>query len=32
MVIGPRQSEKSTLHKKPFPDYQYVSLDDPDMR
>lgn len=31
-VTGPRQSGKSTLLKTSFPDYQYVSLEDPDMR
>ena len=31
-VTGPRQSGKSTLLKASFPDYQYVSLEDPDMR
>jgi len=31
-LIGPRQSGKSTLLKSLFPDYQYVSLEDPDMR
>ena len=30
-VTGPRQSGKSTLLKASFPDYQYVSLEDPDM-
>lgn len=31
-VTGPRQSGKSTLLKYSFPDYKYVSLEDPDMR
>lgn len=31
-LTGPRQSGKSTLLKVSFPDYQYVSLEDPDMR
>lgn len=31
-LTGPRQSGKSTLLKYSFPDYQYVSLEDPDMR
>ena len=31
-VTGPRQSGKSTLLKSLFTDYQYVSLEDPDMR
>jgi len=31
-LTGPRQSGKSTLLKYYFPDYQYVSLEDPDMR
>lgn len=31
-VTGPRQSGKSTLLKTSFPDYKYVSLEDPDMR
>lgn len=31
-VTGPRQSGKSTLLKVTFPDYKYVSLEDPDMR
>jgi len=31
-VTGPRQSGKSTLLKNSFPDYKYVSLEDPDMR
>lgn len=30
-LTGPRQSGKSTLLKVSFPDYQYVSLEDPDM-
>lgn len=31
-LTGPRQSGKSTLLKTSFPTYQYVSLEDPDMR
>lgn len=31
-LTGPRQSGKSTLLKSSFPEYQYVSLEDPDMR
>jgi len=31
-LTGPRQSGKSTLLRTSFPDYQYVSLEDPDMR
>lgn len=31
-ITGPRQSGKSTLLKNSFPDYRYVSLEDPDMR
>lgn len=31
-LTGPRQSGKSTLLKASFPDYKYVSLEDPDMR
>ena len=31
-LTGPRQSGKSTLLKNTFSDYQYVSLEDPDMR
>lgn len=31
-VTGPRQSGKSTLLNTSFPDYKYVSLEDPDMR
>ena len=31
-VTGPRQSGKSTLLKNIFPDYKYVSLENPDMR
>ncbi len=31
-LTGPRQSGKSTLLKSLFPDYQYVSLEDPDRR
>lgn len=32
LITGPRQSGKSTLAKMTFPDYQYVSLSDLDMR
>jgi uncharacterized protein len=31
-VTGPRQSGKTTLLKNAFPDYQYISLEDPDIR
>lgn len=31
-LTGPRQSGKSTLVREAFPDYAYVSLEDPDMR
>lgn len=31
-LTGPRQSGKTTLLKKVFPDYEYVSLEDPDER
>jgi predicted AAA+ superfamily ATPase len=31
-LTGSRQSGKSTLLKYSFPDYQYVSLEDPDVR
>ncbi len=31
-LTGPRQSGKSTLLRTQFPDYRYVSLEDPDMR
>jgi len=31
-LTGPRQSGKSTLLKYSFPEYQYVSLEDPDIR
>jgi len=31
-IIGPRQSGKTTLAKSTFPDYQYCSLEDPDIR
>lgn len=31
-LTGPRQSGKSTLLRHSFPDYNYVSLEDPDMR
>lgn len=31
-VTGPRQSGKSTMLRNGFPDYRYVSLENPDMR
>jgi predicted AAA+ superfamily ATPase len=31
-VLGPRQSGKTTLTQKLFPDHQFVTLEDPDMR
>ena len=31
-IVGPRQSGKTTLSKHAFPDYNYVSLEDPDKR
>ena len=31
-LTGPRQSGKSTLLRHAFPDYKYVSLEDPDIR
>ncbi len=31
-IIGPRQSGKTTLAKSTFPDYAYLSLEDPDIR
>ena len=31
-ITGPRQSGKTTLAKSLFPDKQYISLEDPDMR
>ena len=31
-ITGPRQSGKSTLLKNQFPDYSYVSLENPDIR
>ena len=31
-IMGPRQSGKTTLAKKLFPDYGYVNLEDPDLR
>ncbi|MFI3239962.1 MAG: ATP-binding protein [Bacteroidales bacterium] len=31
-LTGPRQSGKSTLLRNSFPEYQYISLEDPDMR
>lgn len=31
-VLGPRQSGKTTLCRMAFPNYQYVSLEDPDTR
>lgn len=30
-VAGPRQAGKSTMLKQAFPDYQYVSMEDPDI-
>lgn len=30
-ITGPRQSRKTTLIRASFPDYRYVSLEDPDM-
>lgn len=30
-VAGPRQAGKSTMLKQVFPDYDYISLEDPDM-
>ncbi len=32
LITGPRQSGKSTLSKLAFPEYKYVSLEDPDNR
>jgi len=32
LLTGPRQSGKSTLLKHSFPDYDYVSLEEPDIR
>lgn len=32
VLTGPRQSGKTTLLKKLFPDYRYVSLENPDVR
>lgn len=31
-LTGPRQSGKSTLLRHDFPDYTYISLEDPDIR
>ena len=31
-ILGPRQSGKTTLAKMTFPDYTYVSLEEPEMR
>ena len=31
-ITGPRQSGKTTLLKHLFPDYQYVTLENPDVR
>jgi uncharacterized protein len=31
-LIGPRQSGKTTLARLAFPDYEYLSLEDPDIR
>ena len=31
-VTGPRQSGKSTLVREVFPDYEYVNLEDPNLR
>ena len=31
-ITGPRQSGKTTMLKSVFPDYEYVSLENPDMR
>ena len=31
-VVGPRQAGKTTLCRNAFPDYRYVSLEDPDTR
>jgi len=31
-ITGPRQAEKTTLLKHLYPDYQYLSLEDPDLR
>ena len=31
-ILGPRQSGKTTLAKKVFPSYEYVSLEDIDYR
>jgi len=32
VLTGPRQSGKTTLLKHEFPNYQYASLEDPDVR
>lgn len=31
-VLGPRQSGKMTLARELFPDFRYVSMEDPDLR
>lgn len=31
-IMGPRQSGKTTLVKMLFPDYEYINLEDPDLR
>ncbi len=31
-ITGPRQSGKTTLLRREFPDYTYVSLENPDLR
>ncbi|MBK8970331.1 MAG: AAA family ATPase [Hahellaceae bacterium] len=31
-LTGPRQAGKTTLTRQTFPDYTYVSLEDPDQR
>ncbi len=32
LLMGPRQSGKTTLVRAIFPDYRYISLEDPDRR
>ena len=32
MITGPRQSGKTTLCKKVFPDYEYINLEDETIR
>ena len=32
LLTGPRQSGKTTLVRAVFPDYRYISLEDPDRR